>query len=46
MISAPLSRPSQVVLNGRALVRDLRQREFAKLRFHWLGLWRALAGRR
>ena len=42
MFPARLSRIDQLKLNARAAWRDLRRGNFAKLRFHLCGLWRAV----
>lgn len=41
-ILVPLSRSAQLRLNGRAVFRDVINRDFQKFAFHSRGLWRAL----
>jgi hypothetical protein len=42
ILHLPLSRTSQLRLNGRALLLDLARRDFRKLGFHLRGFYRAL----
>lgn len=42
MLQVTLSRSDQLVLNGRAVLRDLTSGDFRKMSFHLRGLWRAV----